>query len=130
MEKTHVLYGVIGLLAGLLIAGGSCMMNHHRGYKDEYKMKHSMSRTMEGMMQSLSGKTGDEFDKAFIKEMIVHHEGALAMAETAKVNAKHPEIKTMADAIITAQTSEITQMQTWLKAWYGEEPATSGNPIH
>lgn len=80
-----------------------------------------MNGAMDDMMAGLSGKTGDAFDKAFIKEMIMHHEGAVAMAEAALKDAKHPEIKTMANAIISAQTSEINQMKAWLKDWYGEE---------
>ena len=80
-----------------------------------------MNGAMDSMMAGLSGKTGDAFDKAFIEEMIMHHEGAVAMAQAALKNAKHPEIKIMANAIISAQTSEINQMKGWLKDWYGEE---------
>jgi uncharacterized protein (DUF305 family) len=80
-----------------------------------------MHGAMKGMMASLNGKTGDAFDKAFLSEMIIHHQGAVQMAEAAKVNAKHPEIKAMADAIISAQTSEIRQMQDWQRSWYGAE---------
>ena len=79
-----------------------------------------MQSEMDGMMKSLEGKTGDAFDKAFLSEMIVHHQGAVAMAEAALQNAGHEEIKSMATAIITAQNGEIAQMQAWLKAWYGE----------
>jgi uncharacterized protein (DUF305 family) len=80
----------------------------------------SMDAMMHDMMAELDGKTGDEFDKAFLSEMIVHHEGAVDMAEAALTDAKHQELKDMAKAIITAQTTEIAQMKTWLKTWYGE----------
>ncbi len=79
-----------------------------------------MHGAMGDMMAGLEGKTGDEFDKAFLAEMIVHHEGAVDMAEAALKNAKHSEIKTMANAIISAQTAEIAQMKEWLKNWYGQ----------
>lgn len=79
----------------------------------------SMSDAMADMTASLEGKTGDEFDRAFIEGMIVHHEGAVAMAEQALQTAKHPEIKQMANDIITAQTREIETMRGWLQAWYG-----------
>ena len=81
----------------------------------------SMSDMMASMNAELEGKTGDEFDKAFLTEMIMHHEGAVDMAEAALEDAKHQEIKTMANAIISAQTSEIAQMKAWLKAWYNIE---------
>lgn len=78
-----------------------------------------MHHTMTGMVSGLSGKTGDVFDKTFIDEMITHHEGAVVMAEAALKNAKHQEIKDMADAIISTQTKEINQMKAWRSSWYG-----------
>lgn len=79
-----------------------------------------MSGAMDDMMSGLNGKSGDDFDKAFLSEMIMHHEGAVQMAEAALKNAKHQEIKDMANIIITAQTSEIDQMKSWQATWYGE----------
>lgn len=80
-----------------------------------------MSDMMAGMMSGLSGKSGDAFDKAFIEEMVVHHEGAVDMAEAALQNANHQEIKDLANAIIEAQNGEIAQMRSWYKNWYGTE---------
>ena len=80
-----------------------------------------MSGMMADMMVGLEGKTGDEFDKAFLSEMVMHHEGAVVMAEAALKSAKHPEIKTLSNAIITTQNKEISDMKTWYKAWYRVE---------
>jgi uncharacterized protein (DUF305 family) len=77
----------------------------------------NMSSDMSMMSSSLKGLKGDEFDKKFISEMITHHEGAVDMAELALTNAKHQEVKTMAQNIISAQTKEIDEMQTWQKNW-------------
>lgn len=79
----------------------------------------SMAEMMTQMNAELSGKTGDEFDKAFLREMIVHHQGAVEMAKLALQSANHQEIKTLASAIITAQNKEIADMKTWLRVWYG-----------
>ncbi|MFZ1988027.1 MAG: DUF305 domain-containing protein [Minisyncoccia bacterium] len=79
-----------------------------------------MEGAMGGMMAGLTGKTGDAFDRAFLSEMVMHHQGAVAMAQAALQHAKHAEITQMAQAIISAQTSEITQMQEWEKSWYGQ----------
>lgn len=81
----------------------------------------SMSGMMAGMMAGLKGKTGDDFDKAFLSEMVMHHEGAVDMAEAALKSAKHQEIKNLSHAIITAQNKEIANMKAWYKAWYGVE---------
>lgn len=78
----------------------------------------TMQMSMDSMLAALEGKTGDAFDEAFIREMIVHHEGAVAMAERALVSAKHEELKALATAIIAAQNAEIAQMKEWLGAWY------------
>jgi len=77
----------------------------------------SMEDHMMGMTSSLEGKTGDEFDKTFIEEMIVHHQGAIDMAQLAQENAGHDEIKSMADNIISAQSSEIEMMRNWQQDW-------------
>jgi Spy/CpxP family protein refolding chaperone len=64
-------------------------------------------------------------EQRFIEAMISHHEGAVHMAAMALEQAEHEEIRTLAEAIITAQEAEIEQMQSWLEEWYGGS-ATSG----
>ena len=92
-----------------MMSGGNMMEDHAMG---------GMGNAMDDMMEGLKGKQGDDFDKAFLLEMIMHHQGAVEMAQAALKNAGHQEIKTMAHAIISAQTSEISQMQQWQKSWY------------
>jgi uncharacterized protein (DUF305 family) len=104
---------MIGLGGGYLIAGNRPAASHVM--PDES----SISNTMSDMTSGLQGKTGDDFDKAFIQEMIIHHEGAVAMAQQALQQARHSEIKVMAQDIIDAQTREITTMRGWLRSWYG-----------
>ncbi len=81
----------------------------------------SMGSAMEDMNAALKGKTGDEFDKVFLSEMIVHHRGAVEMAKAVLVDGKHEELKQLARDIIAAQTKEIAQMQTWAGDWYGQK---------
>lgn len=59
-----------------------------------------------------------EFDLMFIDMMIVHHQGAIAMAEVALERGEHQEIRDLAQAIISSQQAEIDQMQTWRDTWY------------
>ncbi|MDQ5890000.1 MAG: hypothetical protein QG609_493 [Patescibacteria group bacterium] len=77
-----------------------------------------MSDMMASMNKNLEGKIGDEFDMAFISEMILHHEGAVEMAELALTNAGHQEIKDLAQAVISAQNKEISDMKTWQMTWF------------
>jgi uncharacterized protein (DUF305 family) len=60
----------------------------------------------------------DPFDKAFIDAMIPHHRSAIEMAQVAYRESDNPEIKTLAEGIIEAQTREIAQMQGWRQQWY------------
>ena len=80
----------------------------------------SMQDMMTSMNAGLQGKTGDAFDQAFLSEMIVHHQGAVAMAQLALQNAKHQEIKDLAKGIISAQNKEIAEMQQWQKTWFNQ----------
>jgi uncharacterized protein (DUF305 family) len=51
-------------------------------------------------------------DRAFVQQMIPHHQMAVQMAQTAKEQGRHPQITTLAGNIITAQDREISQMTT------------------
>lgn len=116
-----IVFLVVGIVLGWLVWGSSMggrMMNRDASSDMHASMAMDMSGAMGSMMSGLEGKTGDDFDKAFLTEMVVHHEGAVAMAQAALQNAKHEEIRTMAKAIISAQTGEIQQMKDWQKAWY------------
>ncbi len=79
----------------------------------------AMHKQVQDMTSALSGKEGDELDKAFLKEMTIHHQGAIEMAKIVLENGKRPEVKQLAEGIISAQTREIAQMEAWLQAWYG-----------
>jgi len=58
------------------------------------------------------------FDKAFIEEMVPHHQMAIMMANMLLRATNRPEMKTLAQNIITSQTKEINQMLEWYDAWY------------
>lgn len=129
--QKEIKYGLIGLVIGVLIAvfvASSAVNNSNQGMMkmmgmNTEKMMGSNQDNMKGMessmkmMKSLEGKTGDEFDEAFLAAMIEHHQSAIDMANQAKMSAKRDEIKTMADDIISAQTKEIDQMKQWQKDW-------------
>lgn len=138
--KKEYLYAVIGLLGGIVIAvvfannavnsNNAQMMGmmgmHTQNFEQAKnqgmdKMHEQMmgdeEMTMSGMVNTLEGKTGEDFDSAFIEQMIPHHQGAIDMAKLAKTNASHQELRDMADDIISAQTSEIEMMQEWQKTW-------------
>jgi uncharacterized protein (DUF305 family) len=72
------------------------------------------------------GPADANFDLRFIDGMIPHHKGAVEMAKEAQQKSQRPEIKKLADDIITAQAKEINELQTWRKQWY---PKASNKPM-
>lgn len=113
-------FGIGGIVIGLVLASifGSTMFS-------------GVNLSQSGMMGNNRQNSGNNqmmgnIDRHFIEQMIPHHEGAIAMATLALQKSKHPEIKIFAEGIITAQTKEIRDMQTWYKNWFGRD-VTKGN---
>jgi uncharacterized protein (DUF305 family) len=103
-----------------LIVLGTLIIGIALGYVLAPKMPGHM-----GMMGMRDRGMQQNIDAHFIEQMIPHHEGAIEMAEVALERSTRPEVKKLAEDIITAQTSEITQMQQWYRDWYGKAPAES-----
>ncbi len=72
---------------------------------------------MAGMSaDTASLKTVDRFDEEFLKLMIAHHEGAVAMSKVELAKGQDPELIALAEAIQIAQVGEIAQMRDTLGA--------------
>lgn len=90
--------GSVGAMAGMDHGGGTSGM---------------MS---DAQMQQLSTAGGAEFDRMFLRMMIEHHTGAIAMAQTEVRDGQSPDTKALAQKIIDAQQSEIATMRELLTA--------------
>jgi uncharacterized protein (DUF305 family) len=71
-----------------------------------------------GVMDPQELANREPFDKAFIDAMIPHHQSAIEMARVARENSENPQIKELAENIMSAQQTEIEQMKQWRKEWY------------
>jgi len=140
MKRESVLYGVIGLVVGVLVMmafAANAVNSRNTGImrmmgigarngivnQNEFGSQTQgmgMGSSMDDMMGSIKDISGYNFDKAFLNAMIIHHEGAIKMAEQAKHKAEHQEIKDLAEKIISAQAAEIEQMKQWKKDWVME----------
>lgn len=118
METKSLLYGLIGFfIGGLLVAVAATTFNKTSEESTGNANTSMSSMSMDDMTADLKNKTGDEFDEAFISNMIAHHEGAVEMAKLSNKNAKHQEIKTLSENIISAQEKEIAEMKQWQMDW-------------
>jgi uncharacterized protein (DUF305 family) len=118
MKKEPILYGVIGLLIGIILTG----------FVAGYSVNHGYNGMMQMMGVNNHHMNSSNVDKQFIEQMIPHHESAIAMAKLALQKTKHDEVKTLANNIITSQTAEINTMKQWYKDWYGTDvPTVSAN---
>lgn len=114
-------------LAETIITTQSAEIETLTGWLEQYYPDAQAAEYMP-MMENLEGLTPDEADRTFLEGMIVHHQGAIEMAQS-YLNGdfeKRPEVTDMAEAIVSAQEGEIAQMESWLADWYGEADAEHG----
>jgi uncharacterized protein (DUF305 family) len=108
---------------------GQCMMGQGQGTMGQGTMgqgtmgqgtmgQGTMGQGMMSMKTDLEAlKKAPDFDKEFVRQMIPHHQMGVMMAKMASECASHPEIRTLAQSIITSQSAEITEMEGWQQTW-------------
>jgi uncharacterized protein (DUF305 family) len=112
VNSKSLLIGIVSFIAGALLVSVAAVT-----IEKPQTPTGQTGMAMENMAADLQGKTGDEFDKAFLSGMIRHHQDAVDMARMAGERAKHQEIKDLSQEIITAQAREIQLMQEWQRQW-------------
>jgi uncharacterized protein (DUF305 family) len=58
-----------------------------------------------------------DFDKAFLEQMIPHHQMAVMMANMLEDGTRRQEMRALAQDIIVAQSKEIDAMRNWQVQW-------------
>lgn len=76
-----------------------------------YGTPYQPSGNYQPMMRDLSKLSGADIDKAFLADMVMHHMGAIMMAQSVQGYIEHEEMTTLTKAIISSQSDEIELMQ-------------------
>lgn len=77
-------------------------------------MGHGDGMMSDGDMAALEAADGAEAARLFLEQMIVHHEGAIEMAQTELDQGANAEVIALAQAILDTQTTEIATMENLL----------------
>lgn len=127
MNSHSLLMVVVGACIGgvitLFLTSTSPVVTTEPSESPTTQVSHRVSQqlALDDMLVGLENKTGDEFDRAFIREMILHHQGAVLMANVAMEEATREEIKKLAAEIVSSQTAEIELMNQWQKTWFPKD---------
>lgn len=79
-------------------------------------------------MQKFRAATGTELDTQFLQMMIVHHNGAIKMAEDELAKGVNTDARKLAEAVKTSQSAEVQQMQKLLGGGPSAQPTASATP--
>ena len=74
------------------------------------------SRMMGVNIQAL--RQAMDFDRAFIEQMIPHHQMGVMMSTMTANNTSRPEMRKLAEEISRVQSKEIKTMEDWYREWY------------
>ncbi len=69
----------------------------------------------EPMMRDLSKLNGASLDKVFLEDMVMHHMGAVMMAQSVQPYIEHTEMTDLTKVIVETQTKEIQLMRRLIK---------------
>lgn len=121
---------ILGIVIGLLLAGGIALAAYNTGSQNTQQIQRIMPAKMDTDMKHMGHDdhaAAIKDDKTFLEGMIPHHEEAVTSSQELLNVATTSQVRTLAQAIITAQEKEIADMKAWYKKWYGIDYKDNGS---
>lgn len=107
---------VAGLLGAIVYAGTQATDRSETTMMNDARMGDMGS----GMAATRMGTFSEEqpFDAQFLDQMSVHHVGAIASTTAMISDSSRPELRGLAEDIVTSQRAQLSQMRAWRRGWY------------
>lgn len=88
---------------------------HHHGDHDDHDAAGHQGMMSEGDLDELISADGPQASRLFLQQMIIHHQGAVLMAEEHLQNGQYPEALALSEDVIEDQRAEIDAMDEILE---------------
>ena len=90
----------------------------HGGSRGPMGMGAGMGMGMQGGTNLSALSAAADFDRAFLEQMIPHHQMGVMMASMAQSNSQHSQLLFLQQAMVRVQSDEIRQMEQWYRSWF------------
>jgi Domain of unknown function (DUF305) len=117
------------LRVGFLHAGAQAEIHAHESQPTVDSDWSELIAGMDKMHMAMGAvKRSSNADVDFVRLMVPHHQAAIDMAKTQLLYGQDPQMRRLAQEIITDQQSEIELMQHWLKQRESTQPKENQTP--
>lgn len=109
------LFASLGLAGAALAQGHQGHGSHGAATPADTAATKDYKAANDKMHKEMNISFSGDADVDFARGMIPHHQGAVDMAKVVLAHGKDPELRKLAEGVITEQEKEIAFLRDWLK---------------